>query len=595
MQQLSVAAAFAGSWFKTNAKLLVACFAVGLICHFQMYSNGIMVFDGMVSADNASGYGWFMANGWDLSLGRWGLLFATMAKAGLCSPTLVSAISLALFAVGIVALISLLGIEKPLLRYLTAFTLICTPFVSGSLVYYYCSNSYALCFTCAILAAAAQGRPGSAWAPWRIVSGALLLVFALGCYQASMGVFCITGLLVLVAASLERAPRTVLTHFGKLLVVLAVGVVLYFVVNSAVLAVAGFSMGEYGGASSISAASIFSSLPSSIVLAYSSFAALMFGQGVFGNSFYEPKIMALFVCLVIILLAVSVGKRGKRQAAGSVLTVLFVALLPLAANIVIIAASSYGAPTIPMVGGFVAGLALLPVLAQACCGVPSAVEGSVTAAQRAEITGVAQGESAAIGKSYVGAPFASALRKETSGAEQAEVSFPTGSVSLVGNAAKVALAATCILLALLAWSYALQCNADSEVMLLEQNQAQSLTVRAVAALEANESVQNGAQVLIVGNPQQGNYPSASSFYGKASDYARYGITHPYQYTNNYRCWRALEMKYAGVHLNLCEMNQVAELCRTSEFQAMPTFPNEGSIAEVNGVVVLKISNTNGWE
>lgn len=29
------------NWFVRNAKLLVVCFAVGMICHAQMYLNGL--------------------------------------------------------------------------------------------------------------------------------------------------------------------------------------------------------------------------------------------------------------------------------------------------------------------------------------------------------------------------------------------------------------------------------------------------------------------------------------------------------------------------------------------------------------------------
>ena len=563
MNRLSMAATAIGDWFKANAKLLVACFAVGLICHFQLYSQGLTAFDGVVSVSNLDGYGWYVPGSWDISLGRWGLCFAAFAKSGLCSPVLVSAITLALFAIGIVALVRLLGIHKACLKYLTAILLICTPFVSGTLIYYYCSNSYGLCFLCAVLAVCLQGGMGSRWNIWRIVGSSLLLMFALGCYQASMGVFCVAGLLVLAAGLLRgAAPKNALVHFGKLLVVLAAGACLYLVANAAVLATTGISMDTYGGASSVGAGNIVSQLPKTIALAYSSFFGLMFSHGVFGNGFFEPKIMALFAAVVAVLFAVAVVKRGKNGAPGSIFAGVCIVLLPLAANIVLVVVPDYGSPTIPMVSGFVASLAVLPVLAQVCCVGSGFACGAAEARHFSEFP--AEGASA----SSEVAPLVSseAVRK-------------------------VLLFVSCAALALLAWSYALQCNADSQVMELEQNQVKALTVRAVDALDSNAAVQAGAKVAIMGAPRDGNYSGISSFQNVASAYALCGMVYgDILDENNYRCWRAFTRQFAGVSLNLCSAAEFHDLCQTDEFGAMANFPNDGCIAEIDGIVVLKFSD-----
>lgn len=185
-------------WFTRNAKLLVVCFAVGMICHAQMYLNGLSNPDAVVSLSNPNGYGSFIPHAWDISLGRWGLLFAACAKFGLCSPILTSAITIALFTLGIVALIDKLGIKRACLRYASSILFIASPFVSCCITYYYCSNSYALSFLCAVLAACLIGRVGAVGKPVALVGTVALLAFSLGCYQASLGVFCVAVLLVMV-------------------------------------------------------------------------------------------------------------------------------------------------------------------------------------------------------------------------------------------------------------------------------------------------------------------------------------------------------------------------------------------------------------
>ena len=185
-------------WFTRNATLLVACFAVGMICHAQMYLNGLSNPDAVVSLSNPNGYGSFIPHAWDMSLGRWGLLFAAYAKFGLCSPILTSAITIALFTLGIVALVDRLGIKRACLRYASSILFIVSPFVSCCITYYYCSNSYALSFLCAVLSACLIGRVGAVGKPVALVGAVVLLAFSLGCYQASLGVFCVAVLLMMI-------------------------------------------------------------------------------------------------------------------------------------------------------------------------------------------------------------------------------------------------------------------------------------------------------------------------------------------------------------------------------------------------------------
>lgn len=287
-------------WFTRNATLLVACFAVGMICHAQMYLNGLSNPDAVVSLSNPNGYGSFIPHAWDMSLGRWGLLFAAYAKFGLCSPILTSAITIALFTLGIVALVDRLGIKRACLRYASSILFIVSPFVSCCITYYYCSNSYALSFLCAVLSACLIGRVGAVGKPVALVGAVVLLAFSLGCYQASLGVFCVAVLLMMIRslmgdgseslASLARDARGAegrlscreesrggdaqspcceegcsgdsfsakqfAVFFGVAVVVCAAGAVLYYALTELSLFVLGIGLSAYGGASSVGAGSI---------------------------------------------------------------------------------------------------------------------------------------------------------------------------------------------------------------------------------------------------------------------------------------------------------------------------------------------------
>lgn len=564
-------------WFTRNATLLVACFAVGMICHAQMYLNGLSNPDAVVSLSNPNGYGSFIPHAWDMSLGRWGLLFAAYAKFGLCSPILTSAITIALFTLGIVALVDRLGIKRACLRYASSILFIVSPFVSCCITYYYCSNSYALSFLCAVLAACLIGRVGAVGKPVALVGAVALLAFSLGCYQASLGVFCVAVLLVMIrvlmGGNFDPRPRgargaegrlsrregscggeaqspcceegysgdsfsakQLAVFFGVAIAVCAAGAVLYYALTELSLFVLGIGLSAYGGASSVGAGSILGSLTSSIPGAYVAYSDGFFSHGVFGNHFGWVYVAA--VCLIVAAVAFArlVAINGAKRLGASAMALLCVVLIPFAANVILVIVPSYGYPTPLMLGGFMTSFLLLPLLVQLLLDLPNR-----------------------------------------------------------GNAcprvpAKAMSIGCCCLIAVGAWSYALQSNADAEVMQTCQNQTASLATRIAGALDANPDVQAGAKVLIAGKPEAGNYPNTSDSYVHASNYAKWGMVWDNHYQNNMRSWDVIMKQFAGQSFNYCSFDECAKVIRSSEFASMPLYPANDSVATIDGVVVVKISD-----
>lgn len=528
-------------WFTRNAKLLVVCFAVGMVCHAQMYLNGLSNPDAVVSLSNPNGYGSFTPHAWDMSLGRWGLLFAAYAKFGLCSPILTSAITIALFALGIVVLIDRLGIKRACLRYASSILFIVSPFVSCSITYYYCSNSYALSFLCAVLATCLIGRVGAVGKPVALVGAVVLLAFSLGCYQASLGVFCVAVLLVMVRSLMDSSAdpfsaKQFAVFFGVAVVVCAAGAVLYYALTELSLFVLGIGLSSYGGASSVGAGSILGSLTSSIPSAYVAFSDGLFSHGIFGNHFGWVYVAAVGLIVAAVAFVCLVATNGVKRLGASAAALLCVVLIPFAANIILVIVPSYGYPTPLMLGGFMASFLLLPLLVQLLLDSP----------------------------------------------EQRNVRprVPAKAMSI----------GCCCLIAVGAWSYALQSNADAEAMQACQNQTASLATRITGALDANPDVRAGAKVLIAGKPEAGNYPNTSDSYAHASSYAKWGMVWDNHYQNNMRSWDVIMKQFAGQSFNYCSFDECAKVIRSSEFASMSLYPANGSVATIDGVVVVKISD-----
>lgn len=568
-------------WFTRNAKLLVVCFAVGMVCHAQMYLNGLSNPDAVVSLSNPNGYGSFIPHAWDMSLGRWGLLFAAYAKFGLCSSILTSAITIVLFTLGIVALIDKLGIRNACLRYASSVLFIASPFVSCCITYYYCSNSYALSFLCAVLAACLIGRVGSVGKPVALVGAVALLAFSLGCYQASLGVFCVAVLLVMIralmgdgseplaslacdargaegrlscreesrgvevqspcceegcSASSSFSAKQLAVFFGVAVVVCAAGAVLYYALTELSLFVLGIGLSSYGGASSVGAGSILGSLTSSIPSAYVAFSDGLFGHDIFGNHFGWVYVAAVGLIVAAVAFARLVAINGVKRLGSSAMALLCVVLIPFAANVILVIVPSYGYPTPLMLGGFMASFLLLPLLVQ--------------------------------------------LLLDSSERGNARLRVPAKAMSV----------GCCCLVAVGAWSYVLQSNADAEVMQTCQNQTASLATRIAGALDANPDVQAGAKVLIAGKPEAGNYPNTSDSCVHASSYAKWGMVWDNHYQNNMRSWNVIMKQFAGQSFNYCSFDECAKVIRSSEFANMSLYPADDSVVTIDGVVVVKISD-----
>lgn len=528
-------------WFIRNAKLLVVCFAVGMICHAQMYLNGLSNPDAVVSLSNPNGYGSFIPHAWDISLGRWGLLFAACAKFGLCSPILTSAITIALFTLGIVALIDKLGIRNACLQYASSVLFIASPFVSCCITYYYCSNSYALSFLCAVLAACLIGRVGAVGKPVALVGAVALLAFSLGCYQASLGVFCVAVLLVMVRSLMGGSAdpfraKQLAVFFGVAVVVCAAGAVLYYALTEFSLFVLGISLSTYGGASSVGVGSILGSLTSSVPSAYVAFFDGFFSHGISGNHFGWVYVAAVGMIIAAVAFVRLATINGVKRLGASAMALLCVVLIPFAANVILVIVPSYGYPTLLMLGGFMASFLLLPLLVQLLLDSPD-----------------------------------------------------RGNVRL-RMPAKAMFVGCCCLIAVGAWSYALQSNADAEVMQACQNQAASLATRIAGVLDANPDVQAGAKVLIAGKPEAGNFPNTSDSYVHASSYAKWGMVWDNHYQNNMRSWDVIMKQFAGQSFNYCSFDECAKVIRSSEFANMLLYPANDSVATIDGVVVVKISD-----
>lgn len=118
----------------------------------------------------------------------------------------------------------------------------------------------------------------------------------------------------------------------------------------------------------------------------------------------------------------------------------------------------------------------------------------------------------------------------------------------------------------------------------------------IADLVAGELVAEGyydlpekLPVMLVGRPSASPLFRTHVIYWDANDYAQVGLFEKENAATMRYSWNAVFRDLTPMQLELCSDEVYDELIRTEEIKRMPTFPEKGSIQEMDGVYVIKIS------
>lgn len=132
--------------------------------------------------------------------------------------------------------------------------------------------------------------------------------------------------------------------------------------------------------------------------------------------------------------------------------------------------------------------------------------------------------------------------------------------------------------------YLLQSNNDIQVLAADKTQAVTLGNEIVAQLTTKQEYQQGMPVAIIGAPTV----TPSEYREKANPLIQGGIFWGAA-ENNRDAWKRLMDQELGAKISWCSYEQEMAIWASEEFQAMPEFPQEGSIAVLDDVLVVKVA------
>lgn len=509
-------------FWKRNRIPFIISMCSGAIIHFWLYSNSLLNPDAIYMGEQYIG-------GWEVTVGRWGLVLFDFLHGGVNAPILIALLTLIFFSLGGVLLNELFDVEKPGVRILIPLCVVSSPMVSNTLTYPYCSDAYSCAFFLAVLAIlmAVKGKGVLCY-----FTAIICIVLSLSVYQSSLGVAAGASVIVLLLRVIGQ-PQHLREHRKLLLKLLAVGGIgtaVYYLVLKLLLYVRGLSMMSYKGADAIGVWSVIKAFPTSVGHAYRDFFDFFARQNIMINSYLVRFCYGILFLAFIVAFLVSL-RRLKRQPTVVISALILVALVPLACNIVDIVASQ--TRIILLTSG---GMALI------CPAILA---------------------------------FYSKYAIPKNGFVQSKV--PTWSNILL-----------CSVAVLLTLNNALIINADAMVMKASTQQTVLLANRMLMRLEQSEDYFSDAQILIAGVPMNGNYPIVSDLIEPTNQYAHFGLVWG-TYDGALNCWRQIFSQKLGVERDWCWEFQYREITATQEFQDMPIFPEDGCIKTINGVLVLKVS------
>lgn len=483
----------------------------------------------------------YMAGAWELSNGRWFWLVTSFLRFSLQLEPINAVVCLVLVSLGVTKLhMTFKTVHErrtSCLDWLAGLCYLANTVIGCYLSFAHQSVEFGLAFYLSVLAAVCVIRSRSIAAG--VAQGAFLLALSLGLYQTDLACFCMV-LLAWFLVLLFRGEEGIKLRYyiAKCLGSAVCGAALYLLILKITLWATGTAMADYQGGADISVSGILKNLPSSVEKCYELFYRYFFGTLVKHNMLQETAVVfALIFCVVGAALACRLVRLIRRKDwENTFYGTAALLVLPMMCTVFMVA-TSQASFYIPMSGG----LALfLPV----CFWL--------------------------LDSSQEGETACDAFRKCWNKAEKALILLTAAAV-VYGSVFMSAI--------------------DQQAM-YEGRKA----TKQIADLVASELVAEGyydlpekLPVMLVGRPSANPLFRTHVIYWDANDYAQVGLFKKENAATMRYSWNAVFRDLTPMQLELCSDEVYDELIRTEEIKRMPTFPEKGSIQEMDGVYVIKIS------
>lgn len=339
-----------------KGKAIIFSLAVGIIVYFLLMALDLVNdIDGIWHPSN------FIAGDWEISLGRGLQRYADRARFGIVSTAFNSVITLFLISVSNVYIVDTLKIKNRVYKYTALILLIANPIVCCSLTYSYMSVNFALAYffsVCAVLVIIKDTVKKWEWIGCVLFSG-LLLAVSMAFYQAYICVTAVILLLFFIKQIIAcEITKKLCVYAVKVLGFFVTGGVFYLIITKLLLFRAGVQMSGYRGASSVSVTSMITNLPTSVTECYKQYKAYICQAKMFSNLEFIDIVLVYLAIVYAVVVVYQFVKLFKKKKMFSIIFLIMIALVPIAACIILLIAVGNSMSTL-MSAGMLMSIVLL--------------------------------------------------------------------------------------------------------------------------------------------------------------------------------------------------------------------------------------------
>ena len=500
---------------------------MGLATHMYAFTNDLLNHDDIYHLLQCE-YG--------AQSGRWFLPTVLSWDGSYSMPWLIGALSVLCLALTACFTVSLLRIRGRLGALVTVTLLVAYPTVAATFTYMFTADAYFFSLFLAAFAAYAAARMPRLGLPL----GAVALIFSLGIYQSYFPVAAVlmVGALLFDTLDGERTLAQLFLRGVKMVLTLGIAIGAYMVIARRVMANAG-GLTDYMGISEMGQLSL-SELPGLIVKCYQEYGTYFWNNGT-GQRFTWAKLLILVALVMAVALLLLLITRKNLSLGHALLALVLAVIYPLAGDLI----------HVMVAGGAVHDLMLYGTIYLLV--LPLAL-----------------------------ASYAEAHLAELGGTGRIVTTF-------VGWVIVICMSFT-------AYSYVVTDNKAYLKMSLSRDQLMAYSNRLISAIEQTPGYTPGMTLVLTGSSV--TEPGFTAQIPELSELWMVGVLDAGQLRSKYSYGEFLRyyMAYPGeVYLtnssdNVADKREWArEIAAKPEVVAMPNYPAEGSIAIIDGVVVVKLN------
>lgn len=511
-----------GKWFDANKKIaFLSTLVVGFITNIILFTIMIMSPDGLWNSLI------YESAGFEITLGRWALMFFEKLRNNISMVTVTTVYSIFITAVIAVFIVDFYELKSKISAFFTGAILGVSPCLAMTMLYSYTSDLYCWAFLLAVI---------SAWLICRNNRGlleglfsAIAIMVSMALYQSYIGVtvgLCISKV-ILNSIKSVKDKKEILKDIGYRVLVVLVGCIFYYISVKVTIYHYNLILSDYRGTDEVSLLNIISNLIPSILSAYKAFFGFFICDNNFNNSNFNRSVLweLFFGAIIVSYLYIIVKNKAdnkKEKILNIVFNFIIFIILPIGINIINLM-------------------------------VPQTEYYPLNSTQMLLVV-----------------PLGFAIL------ESLEVER--------GSILKWISVVTCLIICI---TYYLSINASYLLIRIKYNQAYATTLRAVDRLENTEGYEPHKSWLFAGiidGEDDNKISNLEKYTLNSMDIIP--IFHRDFYGGQASWYKFIE-QFLGITPVFCTQEQFNEIIKSDEFKNMNVFPEEGSTKEINGVMVVK--------